>query len=98
MSLHDCLVRLSYQDDDATAGAVAAQLNADQVIRRLSGGDALWSASSVRRVARALADHAGAMEPKAPATAARVVGQEAIALALNAAVDPPSSEQPSDQP
>jgi hypothetical protein len=51
------LAQLAALDDD-TAHVVAVALNADVEIRRVSGGNALWTAVDVQRVARMLVEHA----------------------------------------
>jgi hypothetical protein len=43
--------------DDATAHAVAVALNADVEIRRVAGGNVLWTTIDVQRVARMLVEH-----------------------------------------
>jgi len=93
MSLHDTLMRLAVEDDEATALVIAAQMNADQYIRRLNGVDASWDAASIKRVARALAEHGHALRPKVQTE----TGRRAVAAIKEALeTDSPSSESPSE--
>jgi hypothetical protein len=93
MSLHDTLVRLASFDDDATAEVIAIALQADYDIRTRCGAPIVWDREAVKRVARALADHAGmaSLIPRqaaAEAVARAVneqasIGAEAVARAVN---------------
>jgi hypothetical protein len=62
MSLSALLENLNTQDDDVTANIMAEALNFDQRVRMHLGQDIGWDATSLRRVAAALAQHSFGLE------------------------------------
>lgn len=63
---------LATQDDDVTAAIIAEALNSDQRIRHHMGLDTAHDASSLNRVAKALAAHNVQVEAEMKMTAPRL--------------------------